>query len=317
METIDCIFCHDPSADIVIRENGFVGRKCRACDLIYISPRPSYDEMMGYYSAGEGNLKYAGEHIAIKRSKKIQAKHILRLIGKYRKDGSLLELGAGAGHFLEYARRQGFEVSAIEPGTLDAEYIRSQGIDCETEPLHAESFDGKCFDIIYHCDLLGHLHDPITDFAQMRAKLASGGLLVFETGNLGEVDETQLRRMPGFQYPEHLFLFGERSIRALLDRTGFECLEVNRYSISLQFRLKRLLSRLEAAVEAKSELTSSSTLEGSPALASSRWSGGKRHARELWHSFDFLTRYKLLWIPTRLLHHSRCLQTLIVIARKN
>ena len=96
MEDIDCIFCRGRSEHVVVRENGFVGRKCMACELIYISPRPSAEEMLLYYSSGAGAQKYVGQHVPIRQAKRIQAKHTLGLLRRFASGGSLLELRSGS-----------------------------------------------------------------------------------------------------------------------------------------------------------------------------------------------------------------------------
>ncbi|GAI49710.1 unnamed protein product [marine sediment metagenome] len=45
MEEIMCIFCEKESDQVVIKENGFKGKKCPTCGLIYISPRPTFSWM--------------------------------------------------------------------------------------------------------------------------------------------------------------------------------------------------------------------------------------------------------------------------------
>ncbi len=50
MEDISCIFCKTSQKDrIVIEENGFMGKKCSRCGLIYISPRPTLLEIDRLY----------------------------------------------------------------------------------------------------------------------------------------------------------------------------------------------------------------------------------------------------------------------------
>ena len=59
MEEIKCIFCNKSSEDVVIEENGFKGRKCPECGLIFISPRPTQAEILDIYAR---NITYARSH---------------------------------------------------------------------------------------------------------------------------------------------------------------------------------------------------------------------------------------------------------------
>ena len=159
--------------------------------------------------------KNVAVHLGLKGAKTFQAKYTLKLIRRHCLSGSMLELGAGAGYFLRQARRDGFQVFAIEPGTLDAALIAEAGIPVEITPLHEQSFGGRRFDVIYHCDVTSHFYDPLEEFRRIHAALAPEGIVAFETGNIGEIDEEYYRCFSGFSYPEHLFFFGERSLKLL------------------------------------------------------------------------------------------------------
>ena len=49
MEEIACIFCNIWNAQVLIEENGYLGRKCANCGLIYISPRPRAEAVVELY----------------------------------------------------------------------------------------------------------------------------------------------------------------------------------------------------------------------------------------------------------------------------
>jgi hypothetical protein len=158
----------------------------------------------------------------------------------------LLEVGAGGGYFLDEARKRGFRPHGLELNPVQARFVRSGlGIPCEESPLGEGVFGGKKFDVLYHCDVISHFHDPISELRKMRGVMKDGSFLVFETGFLGE--EKYLRQFGTFQYPDHLFFFSEESLRLLLERTGFRLVRLYRYSILPQKRILRMLSFLRAA----------------------------------------------------------------------
>jgi hypothetical protein len=114
-------------------------------------------------------------------------------------------------------------------------------VECEKTPLEENSFGGKLFDIIYHCNVLSHFYDPISEFKRINTKLKDGGIQVFETGNTGDVKKELYKYFPRFGYPDHLFFFSEDSIGKLLKATGFELIKIYRYSkIGYLFMLKYL-----------------------------------------------------------------------------
>jgi SAM-dependent methyltransferase len=232
LQDIDCIFCGPgvPSS-IEIRENGFEGRQCDRCRLIFVSPRPTLADIVDLYGHGEAHVS-AESHLASGFSKRLYARNSLRILRRHTRSGDLLEVGAGAGFFLDEARKQGFNPFAIEFNPSQAAYISdSLGIPCEARSLSDAPFPGKAFDVVYHCDVISHFHDPFAEFRAFHDALRNDGLMVFETGNLGDVDHRYFGAIEKFQYPDHLFFFSTGNIEALLEATGFELVAVHRYAI--------------------------------------------------------------------------------------
>jgi len=231
MAEAECIFCNKKSSQIVIEEEGYQCRKCPSCDLIYISNRPSLEEIEKLYNNNVRANRSADASISGFFTRRLHARHHLRIIKKFIKNGSLLEIGPAEGAFLYEARKEGFEVEGIELNTIQANFIKNRlGISCEESPLNAFSFDGKKFDIIYHRDVISHFYDPIAEFQKMNDRLKDNGFLIFETGNLGNVELKYFKLFTNFQLPDHLFFFSDKNLKELFRRTGFEFVKVYRYS---------------------------------------------------------------------------------------
>jgi SAM-dependent methyltransferase len=296
MEDINCILCGSENHETEIEENGYKGRKCAQCKLIYISPRPSFDQIAKLYGHDDAHIPAQG-HIAAEFLKRLYARHSLGIVKTVCKGGNLLEIGAGAGYFLDEARKLGFQPHAIELNPAQANFIRENlHIPCEESALSTSLFQGKRFDVLYHCDVTSHFFDPISEFRKMNEVLVEGGFLVFETGNLGEVEQKRLKRIPLFQYPDHLFFFGERSLRLLLDKAGFSIVRMFRYSIMPQLLIGKVLWRLKRVL---------SVSDDSRAPSYTVW-------RYLSDTANYLARYKF----GHVLPKRNRPQTVIVVARK-
>jgi SAM-dependent methyltransferase len=237
LETIECVLCGGAGDRVVIEENGYQGRRCDSCGLIFVSPRPTADDVVSLY-AHDGAYVPSQQQMRVPSfADRLHDRRTLGLLRRYRTDGRLTEIGAGGGHFVTEARLMGFDVSAVELNPILREHIESLDIPC-TGSLEADA------DILYSCDVLSHFHDPFREMQGMHDRLSDDGLLVLETGNLGDVDVRYLNRFSRFQYPDHLFFFGESALRELLSRTGFEVLATRRYNILASLWLYRAKDRL-------------------------------------------------------------------------
>ena len=241
IEEDHCILCGRSDGIQVIAEGGYTGLKCPACSLIYVSPKPAYSHMLERYVQNQASNP-AEAIIGDDISRKLLARHTLSLIQRHKGEGSLLEIGAGAGYFLDEARKKGFDVFGIEINKVGADFIaEGLGIPCERAPLSDSSFGGKQFDIIYHCNVLSHLYDPVAEFRKINDHLKEQGYHVFETGNYGDVESRYYRLFSGFEFPDHLFFFGERSLKQLVTMTQFKLIHIYEYSIVGQLLVRRML----------------------------------------------------------------------------
>lgn len=325
MKEIECIFCGIKSNSIVIKENGYQGNKCDGCGLIYISPRPSFEEIVDLYGHDDAHIS-ATSHISSDYLKRLYARHNLKIIRSVVQNGSLLEIGAGAGYFLDEARKMGLEPYGLEFNPVQANFIRNDlKIPCEESPLGASIFEGKKFDVVYHCDVISHLFDPISDFQKINEIMKDEGFLIFETGNIGDVDRSYFKYIRRFQYPDHLFFFSTDNLNALLEKADFQLVKIHRYSILPQLLAQKLFLRARNSI-AKPVLKNSGTENLSSQNNLEKLSGAnssslktkatksivKKILSNAYKYFNYLLRYKI----GRIAPKTHRPQTVIVVAQK-
>jgi hypothetical protein len=202
-EDIQCPLCDLCSPAIAMEENGFLGRRCSGCGLVYISPRPGAREIQDLYMCDKAHIQ-PDSHFQHSFLKRMFARHTLKLTAPHVTSGSILEIGAGAGYFLDEARKAGFQPYAVELNPRQADFIEDAlGIPCERQLFSTASFGPKKFDVIYHADVISHFSEPLQVFREIAEKLADNGFVVFETGNFADVAPRYLPAIPCLQYPDH------------------------------------------------------------------------------------------------------------------
>ena len=121
---VSCPSCSEKKNIFAFRKYGFSFRKCKKCETIYMSPRPSEKIMEEYYSDSE-NYKYWAKYIFPRSEKqrknkihKLWLNRIKKTILKYNcNHNSLLEIGSGFGTFGELVAADPFfdKYVGIEP----------------------------------------------------------------------------------------------------------------------------------------------------------------------------------------------------------
>lgn len=243
MEEAGCIFCKGKSSEVFWEENGYTGRRCSHCGLIYLSPRPSENEMAMLYDVDLSGGWTGQKHIISSFFKYLVNRHTLTLVKRYKTKGDILEIGPGGGQFLIYAREKGFNPFAVEINKELADYI-SKKLKIEVENVSVSSnkyFVSREFDIIYHKDVLSHLHEPIDTFKNLNSKLKHDGILIFETGNFGNLSRFWLNFLSRLGFPEHLYLFSIENVKRLLNICGFELVVYYCHGIILHQLISKIL----------------------------------------------------------------------------
>lgn len=234
MEEVVCPLCPPESgARPYHEEGGWAAVQCAGCGLVYVTPRPTEAELKRLYEGQDTHVDVAGQ-MRKRHRKCAEARASLRTLERHGAIGRgvrLLEIGCGAGWFLAEARARGLDATGVD---VNRHFVRFASEELGVRAIEG-TLDalppGETFDVIFHRNVLSHLAYPVEAFARMGERLRPGGLMVFETGNVAELPGSTWAGTEALALPDHLFHFGEATIRALLERTGFSCVEVRRCAV--------------------------------------------------------------------------------------
>ncbi len=189
---------------------------------------------------------------AFSRMAQVASQH-LRFLQRFAQAGALLDVGCSTGLFLDQARRAGFGVSGIEFSAASAAFARGHfGLPVLDGDIHALDDGDGMSDIVTMFDVIEHVRDPARDIAAAHRLLRPGGLFILSTPNIdglfpraSEPLARPLGYWPHVEPPWHLYQFSVRTLAAMLEARGFECLGTRHVAIDLgyTFGTARELSR--------------------------------------------------------------------------
>lgn len=214
---------------------GFAWSRCGGCRTIYMTPRPS-PEVMGAYYADSENYRIWAELIfpasEETRRRKIHEPWLERVVGLCERHavatGRLVEIGPGFGTFSSVATGSGAfdEVIAVEPTPELAEACRHRGVKVLEKRVEEVGDDLDGADVVVSFETIEHLFEPADLVRQCARMLGPGGLLVLSAPNGEGFDIATLGAGSIAVDPEHVNLFNPDSLTVLLERFGFEVVEV-------------------------------------------------------------------------------------------
>jgi SAM-dependent methyltransferase len=143
--------------------------------------------------------------------------------------GHLVELGPGFGTFAEVVQQSGHfgQVTVVERTPEMAQSCRRRGLavhECAVEDL-PDAYCGFA-DVLTCFEVIEHVFDPMTFLDTASRLLRRGGLLVMTCPNGQGFDTATLGAASVAVDNEHVNLFNPASMARLLERCGYEVLEL-------------------------------------------------------------------------------------------
>jgi 2-polyprenyl-3-methyl-5-hydroxy-6-metoxy-1,4-benzoquinol methylase len=141
----------------------------------------------------------------------------------------VLDVGCGAGEFMQAAVEAGYRVEGVDVSAASAERCRARGLDARAGDFLSMELDGP-YDMITLWDVAEHLREPHAFMARARELLAPDGVLVLKIPGFGRRSFTVVgafNRLGGsvLGAPGHVQYFTPRSLQALLERAGYASVE--------------------------------------------------------------------------------------------
>jgi SAM-dependent methyltransferase len=212
-DTINCrncggasgLFLSSPDINRRVSTTNYNLYRCDSCGLLFVGNPPN--DLSRYYPPTY--------HPAMRAVGQLVDPHGLHqyrldLVRKYKRSGTLLEIGPSAGIFCNLAKDSGFDVSAIEMDFDCVQFLTKQiGVRAthSSDPAKVIADEARQYDVICLWHSIEHIFEPWALLDQCARHLAPDGILVVATPN---PDAWQARVMgqlwPHYDLPRHLVL---------------------------------------------------------------------------------------------------------------
>lgn len=203
------------------RKNDFPLFSCESCATLYTAHAPGIIQGQDYDSY------YTAENLEVPAFIDKRLDEIVSTFERYRKNNRLLDVGFGAGSFLEAAARNNWQAFGVEVSQTAVEHVRERGFEVFSGELREAGYPDEYFDVIVASEVLEHVPNPRALLEDIARVLRPGGLLWATTPHGRGISA----RLLGLSWsvvcpPDHLQLFSINSIRKLLTSAGLRQIEL-------------------------------------------------------------------------------------------
>ena len=232
--------------------NGFFKEKvffsyarCASCDLLYNPIFFDENQLEHLYGQMPPNM----EEVPIEALRETQRGYFNSLKKCSDLTGGFVEVGPDIGLFTENCVKQGRfnEYWLFEPNRSVTPALSNVVEGKKSHIIHdmlgfSQSPDNAAAGVVM-VPVFDHLLDPVATLSELKEKLTPDARLLLVTHN----EKSLLRRIVGWRWPafclQHPQIYNPKSMRLLLQKAGFEVLEVHRTinHFELGFLMKHLL----------------------------------------------------------------------------
>lgn len=221
---MNCLICGDNRPSRLFEVRGAWFSKCVVCGCRFAELRTPENHVELVYGddyfqgGGVGYPDYLGERqILIEHGRRYG-----KLLRKYTRRGTVLDIGAAAGFILRGLLDCGWTGEGIEPNPRMAEFARAnESLEVHTSSVE-EFHSNKEYDLITMIQVIVHLRWPDQALCKTAGLLRPGGLLLIETWD----PDCLVARMLGKHWhvyvpPSVLYCFSPTTLERLAAKYGF------------------------------------------------------------------------------------------------
>ncbi len=213
-----------PVKDHSVSKEDFVLEYDSTYHMYTTSPRPSLEKLPFYYESEDYISHTDSKRSLFERMyqmvKGITLSRKQKLLKRFHPSlGSVLDIGAGTGDFLEYLLKSDWHTQGVEPNESARNRAQEKGL------VLRENIDvvTDSFDVITMWHVLEHVYDLEKQIAWLKAHLTKEGTLFIAVPNFESHDAQHYgSQWAAYDVPRHLYHFSEESIKKLFLESGLK-----------------------------------------------------------------------------------------------
>jgi ubiquinone/menaquinone biosynthesis C-methylase UbiE len=225
-QTPVCVCCGKAGLRPKWHKNDYDFIRCPSCELIYIDPLPSEEDINKYYEEEFFDSSGESGYQDYEREQRWRARNYRRdieALEKVTSPGRLLDVGCAMGHFMD-ALPDSWDPYGLEVSHYAGEVAQKRyGDRVQIAALKDGQYEAESFDVVTLWETLNHMIDPFGDLKRISRVLKPGGVLVL---SVGDVASLLARVMGKFWYhvtpPIHLYYFTPRTLEVMFEQAGLE-----------------------------------------------------------------------------------------------
>lgn len=178
-EDRDCPICGRADPKPIFTKQGFVHNKCPGCETIFVSPSIKRKE---FYELWYGTDSPYPFFDTVNSAAQRQFDHrrfagVLDVLASMSASGTMLDVGAGGGFFLELAAEYGWQVEGVDIYPRAVAHAQERGLNVKLGDFNKNLYADRNFNFISLWEVLDLVPEPMQILDDAIELLSNGGML--------------------------------------------------------------------------------------------------------------------------------------------
>jgi 2-polyprenyl-3-methyl-5-hydroxy-6-metoxy-1,4-benzoquinol methylase len=206
------------SSDFFLTKEKYTIVICNNCGMKFVNPRPDASEIGKYYESSDYISHDAGKknglNFLYRQVRNFSIKKKYKLVKKYSKGKKLLDIGCGTGEFIFFCKKNGFDVTGIEPGEKPRSFAQTEyELDVHEEGYLENLFHPE-FDVITLWHVLEHVHLLHERMNKIVEIMNPDGTIIIAVPNSNSWDARYYGKFwAAYDLPRHLYHFSQETMQ--------------------------------------------------------------------------------------------------------
>jgi 2-polyprenyl-3-methyl-5-hydroxy-6-metoxy-1,4-benzoquinol methylase len=194
---------------------------CNSCGMKFVNPRPEASEISKYYESPDyishDTGKKNGFNFLYRLVRNFLIKKKYKLVKEHSRGKKLLDIGCGTGEFIFFCKKNGFDVTGIEPDKNPRFFAQTKyKLDIHEEAYLDNLFHPE-FDVITLWHVLEHVHLLHERMNKIVEIMKPDGTLIIAVPNSDSWDARYYGKFwAAYDLPRHLYHFSRGTMQLLV-----------------------------------------------------------------------------------------------------
>ena len=219
--------------DFLVSNEHFSLFKCAACGFVFTQDFPAENVIDKYYNVAEyvshSDTKRGIVNFLYHFARKIALRSKVKMVQKYVaiKKGTLLDIGAGTGYFLNAMTKAQWTVCGIEKSATARNFAKQKFGLTLFENDKLENFADSSEDVITLWHVLEHIENLNITFETIYRILQKDGVLIVALPNRNSADARHYRKWwAAYDVPRHLWHFSSQVFTKFAENHNFKIIKI-------------------------------------------------------------------------------------------